>query len=95
MNCDLLFFVFLSFSNFLFFFLLLLSFFFNNLTVEKELRKTNKLAPIIHTTQCDVDIAKIINVGAFDLDQVLEMDPEFLDPDAEHQHGKPISIFNM
>ena len=89
--CFLFFFLSLTFCFFFFcypFFLIILS-------VEKELRKTNKLAPIIHTTQCDVDIAKIINVGAFDLDQVLEMDPEFLDPDAEHQHGKPISIFNM
>ena len=89
--CFLFFFLSLTFCFFFFcypFFLIILS-------VEKELRKTNKLAPIIHTTQCDVDIAKIINVGAFDLDQVLEMDPEFLDPDAEHQHGKPISILNM
>ena len=64
--------------------------FFQYLTVEKELRKTNKVAPIIHTTQCDVDIAKIINVGAFNLDQVLEMDPEFLDPDSEHQHDATV-----
>ena len=58
--------------------------------VELELRKTNKLAPILHTTQCDIDISKIINVGAFDLDQVLTMDPEFLDPDGEHQHDATV-----
>jgi len=58
--------------------------------VEKELRKTNKLAPIIHTLHCDVDIAKIINVGAFNLDHVLDMDPEFLDPESEHQHDATV-----
>jgi G3E family GTPase len=60
------------------------------LEVEQELRKTNKLAPIFKTTQCNIDINKIINVGAFDLDQVLTMDPEFLDPDAEHQHDESV-----
>jgi G3E family GTPase len=43
--------------------------------VEAELRKTNKIATIVRTEQCNVDISTIINVGAFDLDTVLKMDP--------------------
>ena len=43
--------------------------------VEAELRKTNKMATIVRTEQCNVDISTIINVGAFDLDTVLKMDP--------------------
>ena len=43
--------------------------------VEAELRKTNKMATIVRTEQCNVDISTIINVGAFDLDAVLKMDP--------------------
>ena len=43
--------------------------------VEAELRKTNKMATIVRTEQCNVDISTVINVGAFDLDAVLKMDP--------------------
>ncbi|MEM7096211.1 MAG: GTP-binding protein [Actinomycetota bacterium] len=60
-------------------------------TVEARIRDFNKLAPIIRTQHGKVDLDAILEVGAFSLDRVLADDPEFLDPDAEHQHDETVT----
>ena len=35
---------------------------------------------------------KLININAFSLDRVLEMDPEFMDTEGEHQHDQRVSF---
>jgi G3E family GTPase len=59
--------------------------------VERRIREINTLAPLIHTSHGRVDLDLILDVGAFDLDRVLIDDPEFLDPDAEHQHDATVT----
>jgi G3E family GTPase len=59
--------------------------------LEGRIREINALAPIVHTTFGQVDLDEILDVGAFDLDRVLVDDPEFLDPDAEHQHDLTVT----
>ena len=54
--------------------------------VESRIQEVNPLAPIIRTQHGKVNLDAILDVGAFSLDRVLADDPEFLDPDAEHQH---------
>ena len=60
--------------------------------LEARIRKLNPLAAIHHTTNADIDLAKVIGVGAFDLVQKLEVDPEFLG-DHEHEHDAAVSSF--
>ncbi|MXZ86515.1 MAG: GTP-binding protein [Acidimicrobiia bacterium] len=59
--------------------------------VESRIREVNPLAPIIRTQHGKVDLDAILEVGAFSLDRVLADDPEFLDPDAEHQHDLTVT----
>jgi len=59
--------------------------------LERRIREVNALAPIIHTSHGQVDLDLILDVGAFDLDRVLIDDPNFLDPDAEHQHDATVT----
>jgi G3E family GTPase len=59
--------------------------------VERRIREINALAPIVRTSHGKVDLDRILDVGAFDLDRVLADDPAFLDPDAEHQHDQTVS----
>ena len=33
---------------------------------------------IIETTQCKVDLAKVINIQGFSLERILEVEPDFL-----------------
>ena len=59
--------------------------------VESRIRQINPLAPIIQTQHGKVDLDAILEVGAFSLERVLADDPEFLDPDAEHQHDLSVT----
>ena len=61
--------------------------------VESRLREINKYAPILRCENAKVAIEQVLNIKAFELQRVLEMDPEFLAPDAEHQHDD--SIFSV
>ena len=59
--------------------------------VTSKIKSINKTAPIYHTENSLIDPANLINIGAFDLDRTLEMDPEFLDTDAEHEHDQRVT----
>ncbi len=59
--------------------------------VERRVREINPHVPIVRTSHGKVDLEAILDVGAFDLDRVLADDPEFLDPDAEHQHDLTVT----
>ena len=60
--------------------------------VERRVRALNPMAKIYHTANAEIDLAGIIGVGAFDLVQKLEVDPEFLG-DHEHEHDPAIGSF--
>ena len=60
--------------------------------VERRVRKLNPMARIYHTANAEIAIGEIIGIGAFDLVQKLEVDPEFLG-DHEHEHDAAIGSF--
>ena len=53
--------------------------------VEKKIKSINAFAPIYHTQNSIIDPKNLIDIGSFDLERTLKMDPEFLDTDAEHE----------
>jgi len=59
--------------------------------VEMALRGINGGVEIIRTQQSQVDPRKLLNIRAFDLGRVLQMDPEFLNTQGEHQHDLSVS----
>jgi G3E family GTPase len=59
--------------------------------IEAKIKSINSQAPIYRCQHSAVAPELLINLGAFDLDRVLKMDPEFLDPDGEHQHDMTVS----
>jgi len=59
--------------------------------LEGKLKAINAQAPIFRCQQSAVEPRNLINVGAFDVERVLKMDPEFLDPDGEHMHDSSVS----
>lgn len=63
--------------------------------IEKAIRDINGVADIVRTSYGRVDAKKLINVNAFSLDRIVEMDPGFLEIDAEHQHDKSISSISF
>ncbi len=59
--------------------------------VERRIRQINALVPIVRTSHGKVDLDTILEVGAFDLARILVDDPQFLSPDAEHQHDLTVT----
>ena len=59
--------------------------------VEARLRRLNPLAPIHRATRSNVPLDTVLGRGGFDLDRILEVEPEFLNPahgEAGHVHDE-------
>ena len=59
--------------------------------VEARIKSINAFAPITRTENSIIDPNELIDIGAFDLERTLEMDPEFLDTEAEHEHDDRVT----
>ena len=59
--------------------------------VKNRVRAINAFAPVYETQNSIIDPSELIGIGAFDLSKTLEMDPEFLDTDAEHEHDEKVT----
>jgi G3E family GTPase len=57
--------------------------------VEQEIRRLNPLARIHRTRDCDVALNHVLDVGAFDLKNVLAIDPALLG-EHDHEHAEDI-----
>jgi G3E family GTPase len=60
--------------------------------VEARIRGINPYAKLHHTERCKVALSDVLERGAFDLDRILDLEPDFLetddhDHDHDHHHG--------
>jgi len=63
--------------------------------VEGRLKALNKFAPIMRCTKSEVSVDSVLNIKGFDLKRTLEMDPEFLNTDNEHEHDTSVSSMSV
>ena len=61
------------------------------LAVTRAVRSINSRVRMVPAVRCDVDLREVLDLRAFDLDSVLADEPDFLDPDAEHQHDDTVT----
>ncbi|MGJ5021810.1 CobW family GTP-binding protein [Bradyrhizobium oligotrophicum] len=54
--------------------------------VEARIRAINPYAKLHRTERCQIAIADVLERGAFDLDRILEIEPEFLNAGDDHDH---------
>ena len=54
--------------------------------VEGRIRAINPYAKLIRTTRCEVALDQVLGRGAFDLQRILELEPDFLEGDVHHAH---------
>ncbi len=59
--------------------------------VESRIKSINNFAPIYQTENSLIEPKELINIGSFDLERTLEMDPEFLDTESEHEHDQSVT----
>jgi G3E family GTPase len=63
--------------------------------VEARIRQLNPTAQIHRTTNCNVPIADVLDRKAFDLDRIMEVEPEFLEEGHHHHHSDEIGSFSF
>merc|ERR1712232_833755 len=63
--------------------------------IEARLKGINKIAPNLRCNQSKVSVDSVLNIRGFDLKRTLEMDPEFLNTDGEHQHDSSVSSLSI
>jgi G3E family GTPase len=54
--------------------------------VEARIRGLNPYATVHRTQRCAVPLAEVLGRGAFDLDRILDIEPQFLERDDDHDH---------
>ena len=59
--------------------------------LETRIRSMNAFAKIYRTQDSQIEMDKILGVGAFDLDRTLEVEPSFLTDAHEHEHDDGIT----
>lgn len=63
--------------------------------VEERIRRINPTASILTSERCNVDIASLLDRKAFDLDRILEVEPDFLDEEHDHEHDDHVTSFSL
>jgi G3E family GTPase len=58
--------------------------------VEATIRTLNPAAKLHRTTKCALPIADVLDRNAFDLDRILEIEPDFLEEGHHHHHADDI-----
>ncbi|MBA3020368.1 GTP-binding protein [Propionicimonas sp.] len=64
------------------------------IAVIKRVRSINAIAPVIPALQAGIELAEILDVGAFDLERVLEFDPAFL-TESDHCHDTSVTSVGL
>jgi G3E family GTPase len=59
--------------------------------IEASIRTINKTARILRAERADVPIAQLMDRGAFDLSRILELEPDFLSGEDDHQHDDAVA----
>ncbi len=54
--------------------------------LERRVRTMNAVAKVYRTTNAEVDLDRVLNVNGFDLDRVLDHEPDFLKAAGGHDH---------
>ena len=62
--------------------------------VEARIRALNPMARLHRTDHCDLPVTEVLDRGAFDLDRILEIEPNFLGED-DHEHDEQITSVSL
>src|SRR5262249_38059736 len=55
--------------------------------IEARIRGINPYATLHRTQRCAIALPEVLGRGAFDLDRILDIEPQFLEGDEGHDHG--------
>jgi G3E family GTPase len=64
-------------------------------SVEERIRRINPTADILRSQRCNLDIPALLDRKAFDLDRILEVEPEFFEEEHDHEHDDHVTSFSL
>jgi len=64
-------------------------------TVEDRIRGINRSARILHAEKANVPLAELLDRRSFDLDRILEMEPDFLTGEDDHEHDDAVTSASL
>jgi G3E family GTPase len=59
--------------------------------IEAEIKKLNPAVKVVRTQHSKINPKDLLNIQAFELDRVLEFEPDFLNEDGEHMHDETVT----
>ena len=62
--------------------------------VRAEIKAINPFARVIETERCSVDLGEVLDRGAFDLNRILSVEPDFLTSD-HHHHDESVKSISL
>ena len=63
--------------------------------VEQRIRRINRFAVIHRTERAQLPVEQVLDRSAFDLKRVLEVAPDFLEGEDEHEHGEDVTSLSF
>ena len=63
--------------------------------VKDRIKKINPFAKIINTTRCSAPLDEVVGLNAFSLDRILEVEPDFLESDHDHEHDDDVTSLSF
>ncbi|MGL4974995.1 MAG: CobW family GTP-binding protein [Bosea sp. (in: a-proteobacteria)] len=63
--------------------------------VEAGIRAINPYAKLHRTQKCDVPVSELLGRNAFDLDRILDLEPDFLEEGHHHHHFGDVRSFSF
>ncbi len=63
--------------------------------VEARIRAINRSARILRAQKANVPIGELLDRGAFDLGRILEMEPDFLSGEDDHEHDDAVTSVSL
>lgn len=63
--------------------------------VEDRIRRINPYTKIIRTEHCAANLDEVLGLKAFSLDRVLEVEPDFLTTDHDHEHDDDVKSISL
>ena len=65
------------------------------LAIETAIRRINPYAKLHHAERCGVKLAEVLDRDAFNLDRILEVEPDFLDHFHDHDHDDDVTSLSL
>jgi G3E family GTPase len=63
--------------------------------VEARIRSINRSARLLRAQRADVPITELMDRGSFDLGRILEMEPDFLSGEDDHEHDDAVTSASL